>query len=137
MMRPMAPHLRIARPVTHLASSVELYSSGLGFTRLGHFEDHEGFDGAMLGQPGASWHFEFTQARHHPVPPTPTPEDLVVLYLPDVAEWRVACERMLHAGFQPVTSFNPYWDERGRTFADQDGYRVVLQNAGWHNAEPA
>lgn len=133
----MTPHLRIARPVTELARSVELYRSGLGLCLLGHFEDHEGFDGAMLGTPGAAWHFEFTHAGHHPVPPTPTPEDLVVLYLPDAGEWRAACDRMLNAGFLPVTSFNPYWDVRGRSFADPDGYRVVLQNAGWQNAEPA
>ncbi|HEX5685944.1 MAG TPA: VOC family protein [Ideonella sp.] len=130
------PHLRLARPVTHLARSVALYRDGLGLNVLGSFEDHEGFDGVMLGQPGAGHHFEFTCSRNHPVPPTPTPEDLVVLYLPDAAEWRMACERMQAVGFLPVPSFNPYWDERGRTFVDPDGYRVVLQNAGWHNAEP-
>ncbi|WP_374568546.1 VOC family protein [Ideonella sp.] len=134
---PHIPHLRIARPVNNLARSVELYRHGLGLTVLGSFQDHDGFDGVMLGQPGAGHHFEFTRSNTHPVPPTPTPEDLVVLYLPDAAEWQASCERMLAAGFQQVPSFNPYWDERGRSFADHDGYRVVLQNAGWLNAEPA
>jgi hypothetical protein len=30
-----------------------------------------------------------------------------------------------------VQSFNPYWDQHGKTFEDPDGYRVVLQNAAW------
>jgi hypothetical protein len=38
---------------------------------------------------------------------------------------------MIAAGFSPVAAFNPYWDTRGRTFEDDDGYRVVLQNAEW------
>jgi hypothetical protein len=38
---------------------------------------------------------------------------------------------MMAAGYEPVSSFNPYWDRVGRTFEDPDGYRVVLQNAVW------
>jgi hypothetical protein len=81
-------------------------------------------------------HPEFTRCRHHVVAATPTAEDLTVLYLPDEAQWRAACERAVTAGFTPVRSFNPYWDQRGRSFQDHDGYRVVLQNAAWHNEAP-
>lgn len=28
-----------------------MHERGFGLTRLGHFEDHDGFDGAMLGHP--------------------------------------------------------------------------------------
>jgi hypothetical protein len=38
------------------------------------------------------------------------------------------------AGFEAVTSTNPYWDVHGRTFQDPDGYRVVLQQEGWNPA---
>jgi hypothetical protein len=89
----------------------------------------------MLGLGGASYHFEFTHCRAHPVPPTPTPEDLVVFYIPANAEWERACSKMLAAGFTQVASLNPYWEVRGRTFQDHDGYRVVLQNAEWSNGE--
>ncbi|MGB2815933.1 MAG: hypothetical protein WBA53_09635 [Burkholderiaceae bacterium] len=58
-------------------------------------------------------------------------EDLAVVYVPDVGEWQAACARMIAAGFSPVAAFNSYWDRRGRTFEDGDGYRVVLQNAEW------
>jgi catechol 2,3-dioxygenase-like lactoylglutathione lyase family enzyme len=127
-------HLRIARPVTDLARSKAMYRDGLGLEVLGAFEGHDGFDGVMLGRPGADCHFEFTSCRHHPVRPSPTPEDLVVFYLPDETAWKAACARMIAAGFVEVESFNPYWATKGRTFRDADGYRTVLQNAAWGKA---
>jgi hypothetical protein len=114
-----------------------MYCHGLGLRVVGSFENHEGFDGVMLGVPGANYHFEFTRCRAHPVVPAPTAEDLAVFYLPTPSEWQRACASMLAAGFRQVASLNPYWDIRGRTFADPDGYRVVLQNAGWSNTAAA
>ena len=80
---------------------------------------------------GLNYHFEFTHCRRHPVVPSPTSEDLAVFYIPDALEWQSACASMLAAGFQRVAPFNPYWDVRGCTFKDPDGYCVVLQNASW------
>jgi hypothetical protein len=127
----MAPHLRIARPVFDLARSVDMYCRGLGYVVLGSFEDHEGFDGVMVGAPGGAYHFEFTHCRAQPVTPTPTAEDLAVFYIPGAEDCESACRRMVAAGFRTVAPVNPYWDLRGRTFEDGDGYRVVLQNAEW------
>lgn len=131
----MTLHLRIARPVSDLGRAVRMYTEGLELRVLGSFEDHEGFDGVMLGRAADPYHFEFTHCRVHPVPPTPTHEDLVVFYVADPVEWQAACVRMTDAGFAIVPSFNPYWDVRGVTFEDPDGYRVVLQNAEWVNRE--
>jgi len=39
--------------------------------------------------------------------------------------------RLEELGHTPVKSFNPYWDRKGKTFEDPDGYRVVLQQASW------
>jgi catechol 2,3-dioxygenase-like lactoylglutathione lyase family enzyme len=127
-------HLRIARPVSDLRRASALYCDGLGLDVVGSFEGHDGFDGVMLGLAGAGYHFEFTACRPHPVRPCPTPEDLVVFYLPDAEAWEAACRRMAGAGFREVESFNPYWGVRGCTFEDGDGYRTVLQNAAWENA---
>lgn len=129
----MHPQLRIARPVTSLERAVAMYCSGLGFRELGRFENHDGFDGVMVGIPGLPYHFEFTYCRTHPVLPSPTPEDLAVLYVPDPAEWERACASMLAAGFVEVPSYNPYWQREGRTFEDPDRYRVVLQRAEWRS----
>jgi catechol 2,3-dioxygenase-like lactoylglutathione lyase family enzyme len=119
--------------VADLERTVAMYCAGLELSVLGHFADHDGFDGAMLGREGADHHLEFTCCRRHPVRPSPTPEDLLVFYIPQAAEWERCCARMRAAGFRPVAAFNPYWDRSGSTFEDADGYRVVLQNAAWTN----
>ena len=56
---------------------------------------------------------------------------LGMFYLPDAGEWGMVVARLEKAGYKSVKSFNPYWDKKGKTFEDPDGYRVVLQNASW------
>jgi catechol 2,3-dioxygenase-like lactoylglutathione lyase family enzyme len=124
-------HLRVARPSDDLDALVRFYRDGLGFEVLYRFDDHDGFDGVMLGRPGAAYHLEFTRKHGHPAGRAPTEDNLLVFYLPDEADWRRAVGRMTGQGYRPVPAFNPYWDHKGRTFEDPDGYRVVLQNAGW------
>ena len=122
---------RVARPTDHLEEVVRFYRDGLGLTVIGSFADHEGFDGVMLGVAGESYHLEFTQLRGHTAGRAPSADNLLVFYLPNDDDWRAAMERMRREGYEPVASFNPYWDRNGRTFEDPDGYRVVLQNAAW------
>jgi hypothetical protein len=123
--------VRIARPTDDIAALLPFYVDGLGFDVLGRFDDHEGFDGVMLGLAGAPYHIEFTHHRGHAVGRAPTRDHLLVLYLPDADAWTRAVARMQRAGFDPVASYNPYWDRLGKTFEDPDGYRVVLQQAAW------
>ncbi|KDV91790.1 glyoxalase/Bleomycin resistance /Dioxygenase superfamily protein [Raoultella ornithinolytica 2-156-04_S1_C2] len=123
--------MRIARPVTDLARACTMYSQGLELQRIADFTDHAGFSGIMVGRPELAWHIEFTHCHDHPRQPAPTDEDLLVLYYPDKAAWQQACARMTAAGFRTMRSFNPYWDTNGKTFVDDDGYRVVLQNRDW------
>ncbi len=123
--------MRVARPTDHLDEVVRFYMEGVGLARLGTFDDHDGFDGVMLGVPGAAYHLEFTRKRGHIAGRAPTGDNLLVFYLPDEQQWQEAINRMIGARYEPVPSFNPYWDRAGRTFEDPDGYRVVLQNASW------
>jgi YycE-like protein len=123
--------LRVARPTNHLDHIVRFYIDGVGLIRLGAFEDHDGFDGVMLGLAGAPYHFEFTRKRGHLAGAAPTQDNLLVFYLPEIEQWQAAVDRMVAAGYEPVPSFNPYWDRAGRTFEDPDGYRIVFQNAHW------
>lgn len=104
---------------------------GIDLKVLGSFEDHEGFDGVMLGIPGDSYHLEFTRKRGHAAGRAPTQDNLLVFYIPDREQWLERTERMSAAGYQPVPSFNPYWDRLGKTYEDPDGYRVVIQNQSW------
>jgi catechol 2,3-dioxygenase-like lactoylglutathione lyase family enzyme len=123
----------VARPVSDPALSAGMYCRGLGMHVIDRFQDHDGFDGVMVGMAGAGWHFEFTRCRAHPVLPASTVEDLTVFYLPSGPQWRAACARMRSAGFKAVASFNPYWEALGRTFEDRDGYRVTLQRERWRS----
>lgn len=124
-------HLRIARATESLPEVIRFYRDGLGLEIISSFEDHEGFDGVMLGHAGLSYHLEFTHEHGHPAGRAPTEENLLVFYLPEPADWQVAVARMIAQGYQPVKSHNPYWDRHGQTFEDPDGYRVVLHNGAW------
>lgn len=126
-----SPTLRVARPTDDLEALLPFYQDGLGLDVLYWFADHDGFDGIMLGRPGAPYHFEFTRARGHVAGRAPTQDHLLIFYLPAIEEWQAAVDRMEAAGFPAVAAFNPYWDQHGRTFEDPDGYRVVIQNASW------
>jgi catechol 2,3-dioxygenase-like lactoylglutathione lyase family enzyme len=124
--------LRVARPTDRLQEVIEFYTKGLGLEVLYRFQDHEGFDGVMVGVPGASYHLEFTSHQGHFVGDAPTAENILVFYLPNRAEWLGAIAQMREAGYHPVPAYNPYWNKNGLTFADPDGYRVVLQNDDWN-----
>jgi catechol 2,3-dioxygenase-like lactoylglutathione lyase family enzyme len=125
------PTLRVARPTDDIDALLPFYRDGLGFDVLYRFADHDGFDGVMLGRNGAPYHFEFTKAHGHSVGRAPTQDNLLIFYLADEGEWRLAIDRMQSAGFPGVPAFNPYWDRQGCTFEDPDGYRIVFQNAAW------
>jgi len=125
--------LRIARPTDHLEEVIRFYTEGVGLMVLGSFENHGGFDGVMLGIPGAAYHLEFTRKHGHRAGRAPTQDNLLVFYVDDRQEWLRGIERMSDAGYQPVPSFNPYWDRLGKTYEDPDGYRVVIQNQLWPN----
>ena len=129
----MKTHMRVARATDHIKEIVAFYRDGLGFEVIGSFTEHDGFDGVMLGHPGAQYHLEFTCQQGVTAGHAPTKENLLVFYLPDAGEWQTAVQRMRDKGYNSVPSHNPYWDHRGLTFEDADGYRVVLQNASWEN----
>lgn len=124
--------LRVALPTDRLDEVIQFYTEGLGLRILYRFENHEGFDGVMVGIAGEPYHFEFTQHHGRSVGRAPTQDNLIIFYFPDRQEWQKMVDCMKASGYEPVTSYNPYWDRCGVTFEDPDGYRVVLQNAAWH-----
>ena len=124
-------HLRIARPTDDLGPVVAFYRDALGFEELASFEDHEGFDGVMLGHRGQGFHLELTRERGHRVGRAPNPEHLLIFYLPEEAAWQATVDRLRKHGHPPVEPNNPYWKRNALTFEDPDGYRVVLANYAW------
>jgi catechol 2,3-dioxygenase-like lactoylglutathione lyase family enzyme len=125
------PVLRVARPCRSLSATAGFYTRALGLEVLETFTDHAGFDGVILGRPGWPYHLELTHQAEHSITPRPTAEDLLVIYLPDRAEWHAAIQQIRDTGARPVPSRNPYWDRCGQTFEDPDGYRIVIANISW------
>jgi hypothetical protein len=82
----------------------------------------------MLGMPDRSYHLEFTQHEVNQELPTPTKEHLLVFYMPNRYERDQIAERLRKMGYEEIETENPYWKRGGRTFADPDGYGVVLMN---------
>jgi catechol 2,3-dioxygenase-like lactoylglutathione lyase family enzyme len=126
-----APQLRVARPSRHLGRATRFYTQALGLEMLAAFVDHAGIDGVVLGHRSWPYHLELTHRPADPVAPCPTDEDLLVFYVPNRSQWEAVCLRIRDCGAPLVPSSNPYWNERGVTFEDPDGYRVVIENATW------
>ena len=128
--------VRVARPTDRLVEVVQFYRDGLGLRELGSFVGHAGYDGVMLGLPDAPYHLEFTQHREGSPCPAPTADNLLVLYIPDAKAIDAVVARLGALGYPPVPPENPYWQGRGVTIADPDGWRVVLMNGTYSPAPP-
>jgi catechol 2,3-dioxygenase-like lactoylglutathione lyase family enzyme len=125
--------IRIARPSLDLAAAERFYVQGLGlsvlFRSAGSAESGT-HDLLMVGPAGGQWHLELTVGPHDLVTPSPTPEDLLVIYLGATASERLVAQAVAHSG-TVVPAHNPYWDVDGVTITDPDGYRVVLTQRSW------
>ncbi|MDF1722261.1 MAG: VOC family protein [Minwuia sp.] len=121
--------MRVVRPTDDLGPIRRFYVDALQLSVIYSFEGHDGFDGLIVGIPGADHHLAFTRKHGFMAGQAASAENLLVFYLDDHAEWESATQRMRDHGFQPVEPHNPYWLANGETFADADGYRVVLQNS--------
>jgi catechol 2,3-dioxygenase-like lactoylglutathione lyase family enzyme len=117
--------IRIARPTRELAAAASFYGDVLGLPVLASFDDHDGFSGIIFGLPDASRQLELVS--HEGVPPSPTSEDQLVLYLGSSQRVAEDASRLLAAGFESRPSSNPYWQRTGAVcFVDPDGYGLIL-----------
>jgi catechol 2,3-dioxygenase-like lactoylglutathione lyase family enzyme len=121
--------LRIARPTNQLQKVVEFYRDGLGLRVVGHFENHNGYDGVMLGLPETAYHLEFTQHVDAVPCPPPSEDNLLVFYMLDLEARDLVVKRLHSMGYHEVEPENPYWKNAGVTIEDPDGWRIVLQNS--------
>jgi catechol 2,3-dioxygenase-like lactoylglutathione lyase family enzyme len=123
----MNAHLRIARPARDLEKAENFWVNGLGMQVRWRTEGDEPL--VMVGFPGAAWHIELVGDPTGPAP-SPTEEDLVVLYLGEPASDDLL-RRLTDSGGAVVRSRNPYWEQWGVTVEDPDGYRLVLSHRTW------
>lgn len=123
-----ASQIRIARPVSNLKEIQRFYGEGLGLPLIGHFENHQGISGIMLGLPDGSIHLEFTQHEDEISIQPPSKEHLLVLYMRNSDVYHQQVNRLQEMGYACVAPENPYWLHISETFEDPDGWRVVLVN---------
>jgi catechol 2,3-dioxygenase-like lactoylglutathione lyase family enzyme len=119
--------VRFARHTEGLDELVRFYRDGLGLPEVGRFEGHDGYSGVFLDLPGTDAHLELTAGGRHRAPES-HPESLLVLYVGDEEAVREIATRL---DADPIPPANPYWAEHGLTFADPDGFRVVLVPERW------
>ncbi|BCY10655.1 VOC family protein [Actinoplanes sp. L3-i22] len=132
MIDPTAP-IRIARPSRDLAAAERFYAGGLGLHVLyrGSATAPGEHDLVMLGLPGAAWHLELVGGANLTAEPTPTDEDLLVIYVGGPIDEELIA-RLEESGGRRVGQ-GDYWDRWGVTIADPDGYRLVLSTRTWSN----
>jgi catechol 2,3-dioxygenase-like lactoylglutathione lyase family enzyme len=129
--------VRIARPTDRLDEVVAFYRDGIGLAELASFRGHAGYDGVMLGLPGAEYHLEFIRREHGSPGTAPSKDNLLVLYLPETGAVEAVAARLRTRGHALVEPENPYWTAISVTFEDPDGWRVVLvRSAGFTDARP-
>ena len=117
--------LRVARHTTDIEKIKSFYIDFLGFEILGEFYGHDGYDGIFIGLPQKDWHLEFTISDHVPKH-TPDEDDLLVFYSVDQNEFGAINARAIQMGHKTQNARNPYWDLKGKTYQDPDGFRVVI-----------
>lgn len=118
--------VRIARATHDLKAVLRFYQEGLGLKLIGQFENHQGYSGVMLGLPNVHYHLEFSQREDAHILPSPDPDDLLALYIPDPMAIGRLVVRMGALGYYPAPPANPYWEEHGVTLQDPDGWHLVL-----------
>lgn len=126
-----AAAVRIARPSRDLTAAERFYVQGLGLHVLyrAAAADPAEHDLVMVGWPQACWHLELVGGANVTVPPAPTPEDLLVLYLGTPVDDALV-SRLERAGGRRVAQ-GAYWDRWAVTVQDPDGYRLVLSHRTW------
>ncbi|WP_405657561.1 VOC family protein [Streptomyces sp. RK9] len=125
-------HIRVARPSRDIAAAERFYVDGLGLDVLWRTTERVSgkHDLIMVGPRGGGWHFELTNDPEAPLDPTPTVDDLFVVYLGAPVDEELVT-RLTSNGGTRVAAHNPYWDEYGVTVEDPDGYRLVLCERTW------
>jgi hypothetical protein len=86
--------MRVARPTDNLDEISKMYQLGLCLNVLGQFENHDGFDGIILGHSKYPYHLEFTHHRGTKVGGAPTSDNLLIFYIEDV--------RTQHGNYEPT-----------------------------------
>lgn len=123
---PSIPKMRVARPTAEINRAITFWTEFVGLEILSQFENHDDYDGAILGYPDTAWELEVIRHASGTPLPSPTDEDIFILYLrSEVAD--AITGRLQQAGQIPHDHSNPYWKAMGASvYFDPDGYTFIV-----------
>lgn len=120
-------HFRYARHTSKLEEIKQFYTSILNLKILGHFENHNGYNGIFVGNENSNWHLEFTCSKEAPIHSS-DPDDALVLYPTHAKHYNTIMDNILNANVHILLSKNPYWNKNGVMISDPDGYQVIISS---------
>ena len=118
---------RYARHTKNLIPIEHFYGTVLGLSKIGNFEDHEGYNGVFFGKENENWHLEFTISKEIPKHYT-NEDDGIVFYPASDIDYKKIIKGIQKYKIQKVEAKNPYWRENGITILDPDGFRVIISD---------
>lgn len=118
-------HLRIARHTSDLNKIVKFYQEIIQLEILGHFENHDGYDGVFIGKSNQDWHVEFTTSAHTPIHVLDE-DDAIVFYPETQKEYDQIITNIKKHKIPQHSSPNPYWNKNAILVKDFDGHCVII-----------
>lgn len=118
-------YMRFARPTKDIDGINKFYGGILGLEKIGEF-NHNGYIGVLYGLPDQKLHLEFLQSNADYNPSAPTEDNLLVFYFDSIEIIEKMRRKLESYGVFPVEPDNQYWSDKGYTFEDPEGWRVVF-----------
>ncbi len=116
---------RYARHTSNLQKIKQFYTEVVGLTVLGHFSNHDSYDGLILGTFYSDWHLEFTTSASKPESSFDS-DDLLVFYVCTEIEMFIIKKQLNHRHIPIETAKNPYWRAHSLMISDPDGHKIVF-----------
>ena len=103
---------RYARHTNDLIKIEQFYTEIVGLEKLGHFENHNNYNGIFLGQKNSNWHLEFTNSSEQPKSKFDE-DDILVFYVNSQIELTRIKQTIENKCITLEVSQNPYWNANG------------------------
>ena len=116
---------RYARHTDDLIKIEQFYTEIVGLEKLGHFENHNNYNGIFLGQKNSNWHLEFTSSSEQPKSKFDE-DDILVFYVNSQIELTRIKQTIENKCITLEVSQNPYWNAKGIMVSDPDNFKVVF-----------
>lgn len=125
---------RYARHTEHIDKLKEFYTKILQLEIIEYFENHEGYDGIILGKKQAEWRLEFTSSEDVPLHSFDE-DDALVFFPTTVSAYNGIMKNIQDNHLTIYQAKNPYWNSNGIVIQDPDGCYVVISAQKFNKKE--